>query len=333
MIDYYKILGIKPDATREQVKSAWHRLARKYHPDLHPEDSNAEEQFKRVSEAYEVLYDEGKRSVYDLTGGTVFYTNIVEKPPVNHYFYARADQHAISLNEELEITFTYSGEGRIFVKPSFDEFFMSGPPFVSFRKLIHEEHKIRETTLTYIIAPVKTGVFEIGKASIKIDGKKFYSEPLKINVTPNNCYFLNKHIADGPPLHFPMNFEYQIPGNKLKLRGNNPGHTILIPRCKTAFIFHTIGAAIKICCTLAGMIYLHRLMDIHYLVGAAAGSFFGGLNCQLMYRLVGIRSKYKYAVEYPLVKEYAERGYLYGSSSGTQMVSSSFIYKFTRLIT
>jgi molecular chaperone DnaJ len=66
--DYYEILGIKRDAKPEEIKKAYRRLARKYHPDVNPGDKTAEERFKKMSEAHDVLSDPKKRSVYDRFG-------------------------------------------------------------------------------------------------------------------------------------------------------------------------------------------------------------------------------------------------------------------------
>jgi molecular chaperone DnaJ len=63
--DYYKILGVAKDASEEEIKKAFRRLARKYHPDLNPGSKTAEEQFKEVNEAYAVLSDPKKRAEYD----------------------------------------------------------------------------------------------------------------------------------------------------------------------------------------------------------------------------------------------------------------------------
>ena len=66
--DYYEVLGIKKDAKADEIKKAYRRLARKYHPDVNPNDKTAEEKFKEVQEAYDVLSDEKKRKVFDRFG-------------------------------------------------------------------------------------------------------------------------------------------------------------------------------------------------------------------------------------------------------------------------
>ena len=63
--DYFKILGISRNATDKEIKSAFRKLARKFHPDLHPHDDKAESEFKEINEAYEILSDEDKKKSYE----------------------------------------------------------------------------------------------------------------------------------------------------------------------------------------------------------------------------------------------------------------------------
>src|SRR6202000_3338548 len=67
-IDYYKILGVNKTATQDQIKSAYRKLARKYHPDVNPNDKEAHKKFQEINEANEVLSDPEKRKKYDAYG-------------------------------------------------------------------------------------------------------------------------------------------------------------------------------------------------------------------------------------------------------------------------
>jgi curved DNA-binding protein len=68
--DYYKVLGVDKNATAAQIKKAYRKLARKSHPDMNPGDKKAEDRFKRINEAYEVLSDQEKRRRYDQLGAS-----------------------------------------------------------------------------------------------------------------------------------------------------------------------------------------------------------------------------------------------------------------------
>ena len=85
--DYYEILGVKKSASAEDVRKAFRKLARKYHPDVNPGDKAAEEKFKAISEANEVLSDPKKRKIYDQVG---FYSDNID--PATAEAYARAGQ-------------------------------------------------------------------------------------------------------------------------------------------------------------------------------------------------------------------------------------------------
>ena len=66
--DYYEILGISKDADQEEIKLAYRKLAKKYHPDLNHKDKNAKEKFIKLKEAYDTLIDPVKRRIYDQAG-------------------------------------------------------------------------------------------------------------------------------------------------------------------------------------------------------------------------------------------------------------------------
>jgi molecular chaperone DnaJ len=82
--DYYGILGVKRTATPEEIRKAFRKQARRYHPDVNPDDKRAEEKFKEISEANDILSDEKKRKVYDQLG---FYSDQID--PAQAEAYAR----------------------------------------------------------------------------------------------------------------------------------------------------------------------------------------------------------------------------------------------------
>src|SRR6185503_2601428 len=80
--DYYQILGVARSASEGDIKKAYRKLARKHHPDFNPNNKQAEEKFKQLQEAYEVLSDADKRKKYDQLGAN--YKNGAEfTPPPN----------------------------------------------------------------------------------------------------------------------------------------------------------------------------------------------------------------------------------------------------------
>ena len=80
--DYYEILGVKKSASADDIRKAFRKLARKYHPDVNPGDKAAEEKFKTLSEANEVLSDPKKRKIYDQVG---FYSDNIDAATAEAY--------------------------------------------------------------------------------------------------------------------------------------------------------------------------------------------------------------------------------------------------------
>src|SRR5258706_3321944 len=80
--DYYEILGVKKSASAEEIRKAFRKLARKYHPDVNPGDKSAEEKFKTLSEANDILSDPKKRKIYDQLG---FYSDNIDPAAAEAY--------------------------------------------------------------------------------------------------------------------------------------------------------------------------------------------------------------------------------------------------------
>src|SRR5512138_3730529 len=85
--NYYEILGVKKNASADDIRKAFRKLARKYHPDVNPGNKSAEEKFKELSEANDVLSDPKKRKIYDQLG---YYSDNID--PAAAEAYARAGQ-------------------------------------------------------------------------------------------------------------------------------------------------------------------------------------------------------------------------------------------------
>lgn len=84
--DYYEILGVDKKASQEEIKKAYRKLAKKYHPDAHPGDKGSEEKFKEANEAYEVLGDPKKRKKYDQFGREGQFANGADFDPSKYGF-------------------------------------------------------------------------------------------------------------------------------------------------------------------------------------------------------------------------------------------------------
>lgn len=107
--DYYEILGVDKKASESEIKKAYRSLAKKYHPDLHPDDEEAANKFKEVSEAYEVLSDKEKREQYDTFGSNYNFTQGQNFDP-NQYGYDFSD-FGFGGNGGYSYTYSTGGEG------------------------------------------------------------------------------------------------------------------------------------------------------------------------------------------------------------------------------
>jgi molecular chaperone DnaJ len=104
--DYYEILGVARSATEKDLKTAYRKLARKYHPDVNPGDKSAEEKFKEVSAAFAVLSDPEKRAKYDRGGHAAF------EPGFDPFQGATIDFQDLGLGNLSDIFELFGGGGR-----------------------------------------------------------------------------------------------------------------------------------------------------------------------------------------------------------------------------
>lgn len=130
--DYYKILGVSRNASPEEIKKKYRKLAGKYHPDRNPEDDTAESKFKEVGEAYEVLKDPEKRKLYDRVGADwkKYQQAGASADDFNWHQYAgRGGQQRVNINmDDLFGSQTRSNTGSHF-SSFFETIFGSGDPF------------------------------------------------------------------------------------------------------------------------------------------------------------------------------------------------------------
>ncbi len=325
--NYYLILGLSRTATYDDIRHAYRMLAMRHHPDRNEGSRESEELFKEIQEAYHVLSDSEKRRKYDLAKTWNFSYSYFRQ--VRHYFIVHSDRDEVRLNEEFTITFTYTGEGRFFQKPPMQLFYITGKPYVTFRKIVIDGVEVKETSLEYTVSAMHTGELVLGPATIRIHNEAYTTAPLRILVTPAPCYFRKNAEAGDHPLLYPMHARL-IAGTEHHKVSYYQDHVVVIPRSEAARYYHHIGTCIKIGCAGWGF-FLFAETGLNELAGLLAGSLFGGICCQLFYLGTGMKSKFYYAARYPVVALYEARGYRKGRYSGSRYLTGTVLRWFTEL--
>lgn len=163
--DYYKILGIDKNASDAEIKRAYRDLAKKYHPDLHPNDKNAQAKFQEINEAYQVLGDKEKRKQYDMFGSNYNFAGGQHFDPSQYGF---GNAH----------TYTYTGSGKEGFSDFFNMFFGQGAQGFNLNDLFsgaksagfRSRSKPLESELNLTIKEAYEGVTK--DISLNIDGER-----------------------------------------------------------------------------------------------------------------------------------------------------------------
>lgn len=112
MKDYYRILEINKDATSKDIKAKFKSLARKYHPDLNPNNKEAEESFKEINEAYSVLSNEEERKKYDNKLNGAFNSNKESKKEAKKQSTKRSDINFENIDKSFEDFFGFNPKAK-----------------------------------------------------------------------------------------------------------------------------------------------------------------------------------------------------------------------------
>lgn len=327
MPSHYHILGIEKTASADEIKKAYRKLAKEYHPDKNSGNKQAKEKFLQIALAYEVLSHAEQRKAYDASLGATLYAS----KNIHHYFQAVAGKTDVKLCEEFELTYTYIGLGRYLQKPALSGFFITGRPFVYFNDVKIDGQTVKETNIVYILSATHTGIHGIDEATIKIENRQYHSKPIYIKVTGSDCFFSRKKIAaNGKPLRYKMFYIAESGSQTVRYRQNHT-HTVLIPRSHKAKVIHDIGSALKIGFAIWGM-FVCISIEVFPLLGIIIGSAYGWLNASVLYIITGIRSKFYFSQRYFVVRDYLQKGFLPGDESSSNFKIARVISWIIRLL-
>lgn len=326
MEDYYGILGVRIDADQQAIRDAWRAKAHRFHPDHNAGDVESHDLFIRVRHAYKVLSDPFAREQYDRFRSR----NISAMPQPGIQVHLEVIE--TNVYQEVRVSFTYHGVGKSFSRPEFDGFHFNEKPFVSVRNVVVNGSSTRETTFTYLIAPLRKGTMVIGAASVFLSGEKHVTSPLMLKAYVTKCAFSynlcdeDAHVVSAMHLTLPA-----IPGRFSKGEGKRL-HTVLIPRSKVAKRFHQLGRIMKIVFTLWGGFGVVFYAEIPLLIGLVIGNCLGGVNVQLMYGIAKVTSRGNGVRCYHGVSDYLGVGYVLGKGLAWPLDRRGYLERFASLL-
>ena len=235
MKDYYKILEINKNATVDEIKKAYRKLAKKWHPDKNMNNPKAEEKFKEIQEAYDILSDKTEREKYDNP-----YTSSKEDPFAGFDFFKNFSRKTenkksdYSFFEEMESFFNEKnmrnekGEDlKLKIKVTFQEFIKGTNKEIKYKRKIDGTEKINKISLT-LDPGVKNGTELLYKTGGNGKNGNFGDLFLFIEVEEHN-YFKSKESNLFATLEIP--FDVAILGGKVEVPTVFGSKKIKIPEC------------------------------------------------------------------------------------------------------
>ena len=282
-MNYYQILEVETTATAETIRQAYRKLVLKYHPDKNS-SATAHEMFLRIQHAYEVLSNAEKRQAYDKGFETSYYLNTDKQKFV--YFKVVCDIQQIQVFSAFKITYCYAGEGRMFAKPAFHNFFIAGKPAIKFEVKKIDGISFNETQIEFTLFAMQTGLIQILTASIKLNKQPFRTDKIFIQVIPNQCAFLKHLQANGKPAITTLMKAQHMRGAFIQ---TTTWHTFyaLTPRSKTAMNMHGFALVIKYVTAIC-LLFLSSSFSL--LITIPLSIIAGYLNEMIYYKLIGIDS-------------------------------------------
>lgn len=240
MKDYYKILEVSQSASRDEIKKAFKRLAKKYHPDINKGDHRAEEKFKEISEAYEVLGRDDERQKYDAARsgrGSFNFEGFSKEGPFGDFFYSGSGSGGDIFSEILR-SFNLGGSGEKGSSPfgGFDNFFGS-------RGRGSHSGQASATLKVPLSTAISGGKVQVsglpgGTQNIDIPAGTANGATFRVN-TANGMYNLKLEVEDEHPFKIKghnietticVNLAQAVLGSKIKLKDpRNQDFILTIP--------------------------------------------------------------------------------------------------------
>jgi len=202
--DYYAVLGVHKTDSQATIKSVYYRLAKQYHPDKNPGNTEFAERFKEINEAYMTLSDVQKRKEYDSLSNGRMRGRQEENLPFVYYLKFNASKTFIKQFEEVKFEFKFPSEARFFKRQKFDDWYIVEGPNVIHADVEIDGVKRKETQIHYILAPLKIGSLSLEAPSVVINNKRVNANPLYFTVQPQQCYVNPLDTAVGTPLILEM---------------------------------------------------------------------------------------------------------------------------------